>query len=221
MNINIKVEITAGTTRRLAYLGLTLLIFGISAAAYALPARFMSHERLTAAQLNEHFGALDERITAASSSLTEKAEKSQVPIVSEWTSYSPTLATNKSDPVAAQTTQGYYRRVGDTLEARLFTEFTAPPNSEALWWMWSLPEGLTIDSSKVGAVGLFSIGTAFTECDEVDFPMMVYVRKPQAVSAAPPGANDFINDTSPCAYAANANIVLQFSVPIQGWTVTQ
>jgi hypothetical protein len=62
-----------------------------------------------------------------------------VPIVTEWTSYVPTLTAESSGAVGSQTTKGEWRRVGDTLEVRILTVLMGTPTGATCTdhWKWS------------------------------------------------------------------------------------
>lgn len=223
MNFNITIDVTPGTARRLAYLGTTLLVLGGTAAAYAVPVTFVSQQKLTAAQLNENFGHLDSRLTEVRDALASKADAQLVPVVTEWQMYSPSLTTSSGIGIANQTTNGYYRRVGDTLEARVYTLFTGAPNSGASWWQWGLPANLAIDSSKVGPNALATVGSGGAyQNPRQSVALGAYVRTSKSVSVSGIGGESpYINDTVPVTFDNGASISFEFSVPIQGWTATQ
>lgn len=64
MNINIKLDVTAGTARRLGIISATLAVLGVAAAAYAAQHTFQANETLTAANLAGNFKDLDDRMKA-------------------------------------------------------------------------------------------------------------------------------------------------------------
>jgi hypothetical protein len=71
-------------------------------------------------------------------------------VVGEWQSYTPTLkgATNGTT-FTNQTTTGKYRRVGDTCEFEVATTFSGAPGGGTGAFLWTLPNGITIDSTKI------------------------------------------------------------------------
>lgn len=222
MNINLRIDITPGSAKRAAYIGLTLLAFGLAGVAYAVPVTFTSHQKLTAEQLNQNFGDLDARVATLSAALALETEQSKVPVITEWQSYTPQLTTWEGNPVTGHTSTGYYRRVGDSIEVRTVSTFTAEPNSGTKkWWQCSIPEGLTIDT-KAGALGETIVGGGAAQRRDQNFVLATYVRSSTGVSAVPNGtASVYINDHNPIDFSNEAYLSFDFTVPIVGWTATQ
>jgi hypothetical protein len=219
VNVRITIDLTPGTARRLAWLSASLLLLGGAAVAYAVPNTFVSQQKLTAAQLNENFGHIDAQLTEVGNALSSKAEAEQIPVLTEWVAYSPILTTNKGIVVANQVTTGFYRRVGDALEARVSTRFLGPPASGAVWWQWSLPNGLTIDTDKVGPVGVDALGSGTVSNGSSPLWMVAsYMRSSVGISISPANSASFhISDTSPVTLDKDALISFEFRVPIEGW----
>lgn len=217
MNINVRIEITPGTARRVACVALTLLVGGIAAIAYAVPVTFESRQKLTAAQLNQNFGDLEGRVVALSRSIDSKAEKSMVPVVTEWRRYEPELRTNRKVAVREQTTTGYYRRVGDSIEAVTFSAFTAAPNSGATKWLCSLPDGLMMDLEKIGGAGIMTLGGGLAQ-GVTNVTLGTYAASATEVSAVASGTASYqINDHSPFDFGNQSSLSLYFTAPIVGW----
>jgi hypothetical protein len=222
MNINIRIDITPGTARRVAYMGLTMLAVGFAAVAYAVPVTFVSHRKLTAEQLNENFANLDAQIASLRGALDTKQERSPLPVVTEWQQYTPKLSTDKGALVQGQTTIGYYRRVGDSLEATTFSAFTAAPNSGAKWWQCTLPDGLTIDFKKIGVIGDVTVGGGLAQRLSENVVLGTYIRSATGVTAVANGSSSvFIDDDTPIEFREDAFLSFYFTVPIEGWTATQ
>lgn len=222
MDLNIRIHVTPGTARRLIYVGVTLLLGVAATTAYAVPNTFVSGQTLTAAQLNQNFTDLDSRLGAIEDSLARKVEGSGVPIVTEWTAYSPHVTTKEGLLVEHQSTSGMYRRVGDSLQVHVETKFDAPPETGSVWWQWSLPRGMAADETKLGLPGAATIGVGSLREGSNNFVLAVYVRSSSGVSASAGGvATPYINDTTPVAFQASSEIALEFTIPIQGWTATE
>jgi len=223
VNINIRIELSPGTARRLAYLGLTFLVAGVTTVAYALPVTFVSQHKLTASQLNQNFEDLDARLSAATSALEEKADKQQVAVVTGWKSYTPSLTTDRGDSVDNQSSTGHYRRVGDSLEVRIATKFRAAPQTKAKWWQWGLPDDLTIDGSANGEVAAMTVGGGMAQQGSTEnFALGPYISSSKGVSASPAGTgSSLVNETNPVVFQNSGIVTLHFTVPIQGWTVSQ
>jgi hypothetical protein len=223
MNIDIRIDITPGSARRAAYVGLTLLVLGLAGIASAVPVKFTAGQRLTAEQLNQNFSDLDEKVAALTMVLQSKADKTPSPVVTEWQEYTPELRTDKDALVGGQIVTGYYRRVGDSLEATVVASFTAAPNSGAKCWQVTVPAGLAIDVEKLGGIGTVFVGGGFAQRPEQNNVVLgTYVRTPTGVSAVADGAmRHFLDDDTPIAFGKDASLSLYFTVPIVGWTATQ
>lgn len=222
MNINIRIDITPGSARRMAYIALTSLVIGLAAVANAVPVTFVSGQKLTAEQLNKNFGDLDAKIAVLDGALASKADKSQTFVITEWQKYTPELRTEKNVLVAGQTATGYYRRVGDSLEATVFAAFAAAPESGAKWWQFTLPDSLTIDFTKVGEIGDSTVGGGLAQRLTENVVLGAYVRSARGVSAVANGATDvFIDDHTPIDFRDHSFLSIYFTVPIVGWGATQ
>jgi len=223
MNIDVHIHCSPGTARRLAYVGLTFLCTGLVGIAHArLPVTFASAQKLTASQLNENFADLDKRLSVVATALEAKAERQQIPIITAWTPYVPSLLTKDYEPIANQASVGFYRRVGDSLEVRIVTNFSGAPQPKTKSWHWTLPNELLIDASANGMAALTTIGGGLAQQSNLqNFALGAYISNRDTVSASPASDSDFINETSPVAFDAGGQVTLYFTVPIKGWTVTQ
>ena len=67
MKIEINVNLSAASARRLAVVGSTLVILGVAAVAYAVPVTFSANKTLKAAELNSNFSNLEGRVKALES----------------------------------------------------------------------------------------------------------------------------------------------------------
>lgn len=78
----------------------------------------------------------------------------------QWTSYTPTLTGNISGTFTNQTTTGFYRCDGDTLEMSVESVFSGAPGTATGYFQWSLPSGFTADTTKIltTSVGQQAIG---------------------------------------------------------------
>lgn len=229
MDIRIKIDVTSGAARRLAAVGATLLVVGAAAFANAVPVTFAPHQKLAAAQLNDNFSHLETRIAALEAGLADKADKAALPALNDWVPYPAEMTgppNSKAPPVANQTTTAYYRRVGDSVEIRTYTIFSAPPATvfpNQNWsWNWSLPEGLSIDVARAGATSLYVVGSGLAQGVNENVVLSVFTNGPNKVSAVPNGrASFYLNDLNPFAFDKTSTIALHFSVPVAGWQATQ
>jgi hypothetical protein len=219
MNIKVSIDFTPGSAKRLAYVCLTTVAVGVSAVAYAaLPVRFQSQQKLTASDLNENFESLEVRLGA----LTDKLENLRMPVVTEWQTYVPRLTTSAGAAVGDQISTAFYRRVGDTLEVHLFTQFSGAPETGAPWWQWSIPDNLQIDFTKIGLAGQAIVGSgAAAQTAAKTVALQAYVRGPWSISASGAGSGSFyLNETVPVAFDSGGSVALEFRVPIVGWSAT-
>lgn len=220
--MHITIEISAATARRLAGIALTLLVGGVAGAAYALPVTFESGARLTADQLNQNFGELDQRLASALDALNGKANRDELPVITEWKAFEPQLVDNRGIVVEGQVGTGFYRRVGDSLELRVYCSFSGVPQQTAIWWQWLLPDDLNIDLLRAGAVGLATVGGGLAQTGEsANFSLEAYVRSSRGVSATPSGGRSYyLDESNPTVVGPGSQLSLYATVPIVGWTVT-
>ena len=73
------------------------------------------------------------------------------PIVSEWEPYTLNITAVTSDPTKGTTSvdQAYYRRVGDSMEIKFDYAQTTTGTAGSGVYLFSVPSGYTIDSSKI------------------------------------------------------------------------
>lgn len=170
---------------------------------------------LEAAKASEATGALK-------TTMSGLANKADVPVITAWQSYAAAMKTNTGATVSAATSDARYRRVGDSIEVVLRTTFHSAPNSGAVWYHWTLPPGLVIDTSKLPSAASQVGGGSTAQGASNNIALMTYVRSSTTVSAAASRASTYyVNDTIPFAWAADGYFDLMFTVPIVGWTATQ
>lgn len=215
MKIELTVDITRGSARRLTVLGITLLVTGIAAVTMAAPTTFRSKQKLTADDLNRSFSDLQKQITA----LETKLNALPVPVITEWNKYQPSLTTDKGVVVSGQTTDAYYRRVGDSLEVVMWTAFLQKPSSGGRPWRWSLPPGLSIDQTRTFDAGIGIIGMGSAEVEGGPGSVLtLYAANSTTISGSGTGAiSHSLTDTNPVPFDKDSSISLQFTVPIVGW----
>jgi hypothetical protein len=162
-------------------------------------------------------------MTAVQGRLTALENASKGVVVTAWQSYTPAMtAWVTGTTIGNQTTTGKYRRVGDSVEVRIYTVFSAAPNSGTTLYLWSLPPGLTIDFAKTAAGGpgeLLGYGEA--SLNSATTVIGVYARTASAVSLFDIGNPYYVNDNSPYAFAANSDLIFDFTFPVVGWSATQ
>jgi hypothetical protein len=151
-------------------------------------------------------------------------QAANAPIVSAWQSYTPVMETSAGVAVAAATSTGKYRRVGDSMEAIVITTFQAAPATGTSYYEWTLPPNLTIDATKELSPIAWSIvgGGIVQQGANNNVALATYARNTTSVAAIPNGGSIYyVNDTVPIAFGAGGSINLFFTVPIAGWDVTQ
>ncbi len=116
------------------------------AAVADVPKTFVAGEKLTAASLNSNFEAFDARAAALELGAAREWQSYDVDIVEREVPNAP--ITGVAENV------GFYRRTGDSIEVRIYTEFSAAP-AGGNYLAWTLPDGLSIDSAKLpgGSIG--------------------------------------------------------------------
>jgi hypothetical protein len=163
-----------------------------------------------------------QRASAASGAL--KARVDLIPIVTDWQSYTPVMSRDGGATVTAATSTGRFRRVGDSIEVRIRTTFSATPTSGANWYQWSLPSGMSIDFAKtlISSAGAI-VGHGMTEQGlSNNIALAAYTRSATTVSATANGASTYyVNDSVPFAWGNGGAMTIAFTIPVVGWTATQ
>lgn len=123
----------------------------------------------------------------------------------------------------SQTTTALQAVRGDTLFLRIRTSFTGSPATGTGKFEWSLPSGLTADSTKInitssatiGKISYLDSGTAFKENA---FP---YLQSTSRISVTSDGGTDRWDSTSPITWTTNDAIELVVEIPIVGFSSSQ
>jgi hypothetical protein len=178
---------------------------------------------IEAGRASDAGGALDARIAAIEAALKNFVAKGDVPVVTEWQTYTPVLSRDGGTVVNNVTCTGRYRRVGDSVEIAINTVFSGVPTTGGNWYQWSLPGTLSIDASKPpGSDGSGVIGSGFAEKGiGNNIALTVYRRSAKGVSLSANGAGVYyVNDTTPFAMDATSSMAFFFTAPVVGWTAT-
>lgn len=142
-------------------------------------------------------------------------------IETEWRSFTPT-----GSWVTNTTYSGYWRRVGDTMQGRIFWSLAGAPNSANL--TVDLPSGYSIDTAKLpnsntrnifghGQVSQDSTGFRYKAApvynNTTSFQVRYFVDDSTGIRQA--GA---VSQAAPVTWANNDNGEVYFEVPIAGWS---
>jgi hypothetical protein len=180
------------------------LVFAATAIA-DVPHSFAPGEVLSAADLNANFDDLDQRIAATAG-----------PVITEWQGYDPVVTAGvvlDAVPDAPNTSGGYWRRVGDTLEVRIAQLVDCNGGSGQI--RWSYPDNLTVDQDK-GAISTPGSGLQFTPASSaLEVVAVVSYEDFVHVDHAPVGGGVSCESLSgPTVFR------MSFAVPVEGWTTT-
>jgi hypothetical protein len=160
------------------------------------------------------------RVTSLHDAATADGLVAGTAVITEWQSYMPTLNARVSGAVVAnQSSKGMWRRVGDTVEVRIDTVFSAAPSGGGTcpdFWVWSLPAGLTPDTAK--QAGVAGSGTAYLPGSR---NAKLHPFSFGGGVAAEGDADCYVNSMSPFAFGPNSAVSLAAAIPIAGWTATQ
>ena len=213
---------------RIKKLGLQVLpvalLVGVSALAFAsVPKTWNAGDALKAADLNSNFASLDSRVSAIETAASSYALVSNLPVVTPWTTYTPTFQTDDGQPISNATVSGAYRRVGDTVEFNINVAFSATPTSSSTQaWTLTLPTGVACDPSKSpGGCGVSGTGELLNPTTGVR-ALLVHGRNGvpmvNRIFADVDGTSGALTTTS---YGTGAGFIQMFgSFPVVGWNVT-
>jgi hypothetical protein len=217
VTVDFRLSQNARAAIRWALLPLTVLLGSMAVARAYDTTWIASSSPVSAMKLKADLDEVQTRLAAVESG-------SKGPVITAWIPYVPVMETQAGVAVTAAASTGQYRRVGDSAEVILVTQFQSTPNTGTNWYEWTLPPGLAIDTSKIlSPIAASFVGGGFIQQGvNNNFALVTYVRTMNTVSAAPNGNSTYyINDTSPIAFTTGAQVNLYFNVPIVGWTVTQ
>lgn len=141
----------------------------------------------------------------------------------DWTSFSGSVtnltlnATGKVDPVSV------WKKDGDTIRVRYSFVNGSGGNASGGNLIFTLPSGLTIDTSKLGNINA-QVGTANVYgvtpgvSNQYDRLYGMQINGTGGVSISKPTTGGFISGTD---VLASAQVNVEFDVPIVGWTTSQ
>lgn len=213
--IVVDLELSKRTKRWLGGCVGALVVLGGGAIAYAsVPHTWNDGDLLAAGDLNGNFSNLDNRLGTLEG-------KAPPPTLTAWTVYTPVVTVGGApinavvDANAGGIQMAMWRRVGDTLEVQIATQFPTCQTAGEL--QWSLPSGLQPDVAKLVATNGY-VGTALT----------VHPGGPVAVATAnvlAQGSNSFValqqgTSVVQCSTIGDGGEVrMTFALPITGWDV--
>jgi len=132
-------------------------ISGISSSAGTLYSIFMTQTSTAQLRIGLHIARTS--TAAATIEFDDVQVKQDISVAntpfSDWTPYSVTVTGSSSNPTKGTTTidQGYWRRVGDSMEIRYEYNQTAAGSAGSGSYFFSIPSNCTIDSTKVSLSG--------------------------------------------------------------------
>jgi hypothetical protein len=182
-----------------------LALLGLGALVYAAsPAPFNDGEVLTAKALNDHFDDVKAQITALAA---------KVPNVTPWTDYAPSVTAAGGGTVTAKTSTGKYRRVGDSIEVNLNTEFSACSGTGQV--RWGLPATIVPDAAKLAQTSArIGYGTLIPATE-----LLVYSQGAQSFVAVD-AAGGTVGGIGCSTIGSTGTVRLTFTLPVTGWAAT-
>jgi hypothetical protein len=212
----IDLELSPRARRIASAVALGLLFGGVGAIAVArvrdtAPHTWSDGETLTAADLNASFSALDSRVAML--------EQVGVPVVTPWTNYVPVVTEGGVDAGASQSTVGFWRRVGDTLEVKLVTTFASCDHGGQV--NWSLPNGYVVDLAKTERSETMGGGVAIGPgTSNVSKTIVVTNVAPVKQSVVAVDLADAGIGGATCSSVGSGGVFRStFHLPVQGWSV--
>lgn len=140
-------------------------------------------------------------------------------VVTDWVSYTPTWTASTTNPTLGNgTLNGRWRRDGDSLEGRIQIIGGSTTNYGSGMWGFSLPSGVSIDSSKAPFGLNLSVGKGFASDVGVNvYQSTVLVTNATTLNVNNGGVNSF-SSTVPFAWGTGDTLDFTFRVPIVGWS---
>jgi len=144
-------------------------------------------------------------------------------ISTQWTTYTPSFTgTTNGLAFTNSTNLGQWRRVGDSVELDIQTNFSGTPGTGTGSFQWSLPTGLVADTTKITGTSTFKVLGSATYVDSgtnFNTSQTTYMSTTTISALQNAGPNNFTT-TSPITWAINDSIYLKAIVPIVGWGAT-
>lgn len=143
--------------------------------------------------------------------------------VTDWVSYTPTLK-GQSNGLAYTnaTTIGRYRRDGDSVEIQIETDFSGAPGTGTGYFIWSLPSGLAVDTSKLTGSGTNQNVMGVFQYYDASATWTVgtshYSSTSSSIVALYSGASVQAGPTAPVTTAAGDIATISIKLPILGWS---
>ncbi|HEX8795220.1 MAG TPA: hypothetical protein VF765_29935 [Polyangiaceae bacterium] len=183
------------------------MLLGSGAVAYGSGlVSWSSGQTLTAADLNNNFAYVQSQIAGV---------QGQVPLITAWQSYTPTVLAGATDISSSASTSAWWRRVGDTAEVKIVSVFSSCPGTGQV--QWSFPSGVTQDASKSASYEADGDGLSVSGATVTTLSVTLGPAAPVAaveLSGAPTGG------LTCSQVSAGQTVRLSFHLPVQGWTVT-
>jgi len=186
---------------RLAIPAVVLLGSGVAAWAASLHT-WSTGDTLNANDLNGNFTSLQNAIE-------------QMPTVTPWQAFTPTVSPGGA-ALTTETSTGFWRRVGDTVEISIDTMFSACSTAGSV--RWSLPQGLAVDGSKLAFTNmLVGDGLLYGPAGAGIRGLFVIAQgaSPFVIPDLTTGNGGGIKCTD--IGTGNVEARLMFNLPIQGW----
>jgi hypothetical protein len=215
--VTLDVRLSENTKRTIRWVLLPIAVLaGSMAVARAYNTTWiMSGQSVSAASLKGNLDEIQTRLAAL-----ENGTKGVV--ITAWQGYTPVLQGTTGTPVAAATSSGKYRRVGDSLEVSIRTSFQATPTGTSgnnQYYQWTLPSGLAVDQTKVSFA---YVGGGSVQGPTLPSLAVLSVATYASTTVSAQADNVWwVNDTAPYSFGSGFAIDLWFTVPIAGWSATQ
>jgi hypothetical protein len=145
------------------------------------------------------------------------------PAMTDWIAYTPTWTSASTSPAIGNgTLLGFYKREGDSaiIQIRLAAGSSTTFGGSNSWY-FSIPSGLSIDSTKLPSGGDNSVGFAKGYSAGVNYSGIVSQDGTSGAVLIYTGTGATTNgwnSTYPATWTTSGNLALQFRVPIVGWS---
>jgi hypothetical protein len=143
------------------------------------------------------------------------------PVVTEWALVpNPVLRYEESAAgvkLSGHVTTEMWRRVGDSIEVKIRTDFTAVQPDVA--FVWDLPPGVVVASDKLAPSG--HVGSAFLWTRTQGQQACVSLAGYGGVQVRCNGALNPIGGTQPFPLAVDTFVNLQIVLPVEKWGITE
>lgn len=140
------------------------------------------------------------------------------PKTTGWVSYTPAWTASVNPAIGDGTLEGWWRRVGDSMEIRVRMVAGSTTTFGTGDWSLGVPAGFTVDSTKITDADACGSGLAYDSDGTLRNLLGILADATNsAFTAVGDGQTVQVQSSSPFTWASGDSLTLTATVPISGW----